>query len=107
MEDKNLTQTLDMEGYGAPFPDLVNEKLQQKSKELSEREVRYRALLHSVFDTDDGKKLLEAWEHSFLYSPCYNPSQGDQHIYIREGENKFVRKILIDINLHMNHKEGV
>jgi hypothetical protein len=89
------------------YENKLDEKMKKQSKELDAREKRYRGLVSRVFSTDDGKQLLKAWEQSYLYAPSYKPAAGKEHIFIREGENKFIRKILIDLNIHKNTIEGV
>lgn len=80
--------------------EIVNKNIENKINENNKKLMEYRKKVFQVFNTDDGKELLEMWEKEYFYSPSFNPQEHDKYIYIREGQNNFLRKILIDINLH-------
>ena len=68
-------------------------------------------MVQAVFKTDAAKKLLEYWEHRYLYSPLLPAvdkakSFPEWYPFMREGENRFLRKILSNINLYkIKHKQ--
>lgn len=73
----------------------------KKLKKIYEKAYHdYQLLVLSVFNNENGRKLLEAWERYYFYRPIF-PSKDDkdftefepQH---REGENRFIRKLLTD-----------
>lgn len=79
---------------------IESKDIEKKINENSKNILEYRKKIFKVFNTDDGKDLLKIWEKEYFYSPSFNPKEHDKYIYIREGQNNFLRKILTDINLH-------
>lgn len=86
-----------------------NQEYQQyhrQKKEMSDGRKKYNKLVHDVFeDNPKGRQLIESWIKYYIFSqsiPPKNDPKPDWWIYIREGENKFIRRLLADIKLHKN-----
>ena len=80
------------------------------SLEIEKAQEKYWQLLTEVFEQNNaGKDLLEKWEKWYLYSPNLPPlskarDYPDYYPYLREGENRFVRKILADLANYKKYK---
>ena len=65
---------------------------------IAQQEHDYLGTLDAVFSqTKEGAALLAMWEKFTFYSPGINPKEPEYEIFIREGEKRFLRKILVDL----------
>ena len=52
----------------------------------------FNLLCYLVFNTIDGKKLLEILDECYLKAPIAQPGQGTDYFFIREGQNTLIRR---------------
>jgi len=63
---------------------------------------KYCQLVASVFETTDGKRLLESWGEMLLKQTTYDPNAPKSTIFINEGQHNFIRHIMTSIQLHQH-----
>ena len=65
---------------------------------IAQQEYEYLKHLHTLFHKNaDGYELLKMWEQFTFYTPGIAKGEPEHEIFIREGEKRFLRKILIDL----------
>lgn len=84
----------------------------EPSGELSEAErqkvIDYQTLIGLVFNTDEGKRLLDRWTQQHVFTPTVVPGNPIEAHGIAEGKASFVRhihKVLDLINNNYYQKE--
>ena len=76
-----------------------------KSK-IEDEYKRYIAQVYHVFvDTDAGKNLLNRWQKTYLYRPICIENEPVESAK-RDGENRFLRDLLIAIEQHKKQLEA-
>ena len=81
----------------------VYKKQRELAEERQKEELKYLSALHEVFvKSPAGREILEEWQKQYIYAPNVPPQKDhkdypDYYPYIREGENKFIRAILVGI----------
>ena len=58
------------------------------------------SLIYSVFNTQNGKKLINKWKEIYLCAPVAPICQEDKYSRYREGQNSFIRYIIASIKEH-------
>lgn len=59
-------------------------------------------LTYNVFETAQGKKLLEYWIENNLMAPVAHPNYSESYARFIEGQNNFIRSIITAIDCHKN-----
>lgn len=71
-----------------------------ESKKVStEDRIDVASDIYYVFSTPLGKKLLDKWIQDFIMKPIANPRDDSITIGIREGQARFVRLIMQQIEI--------
>lgn len=74
------------------------------SKESREEVLELAAVTARVFNSEDGKRLLDFWEKKFIMTEVANPNKtADQRLY-DGGKQAFVLGIKQAISIHHNTK---
>ncbi len=80
--------------------------------ELSTEEIKHLNLINRVFKENEyGKELLRTWEKQYIGSstlPPFNKHRDYPDYYgpWREGQNSFLRNILIQLKMYQSYIEG-
>jgi len=59
-------------------------------------------LTYTLFESPEGKQLLEYWMENYLMAPVAPANYPESYARIREGQNTFIRDIIKAIELHKN-----
>lgn len=66
---------------------------------IARGDVDYMVLLYSIFrGKPEGEELLKIWEQRTFYEPGIHKDELDREIFIREGEKRFVRDLMNNLN---------
>lgn len=71
---------------------------------FKEQEDKINGMIHRVFTSDEGKKLLEYWVNEFVLVPSIQPQFTQFEAGLTEGGKNFVRRILLAIH-KAEHRE--
>lgn len=74
---------------------MSSKQIQKAHYQLSE----YQKRVHRVFDSDDGRELLDLWKHHMLMEPINNMGSDLFNLGRAEGRNQFVRDLLTAIKM--------
>jgi len=91
--DNIENRLLKLEGW-----EQFNNEVDSKEKSSMER-ISVANDIQAVFATIQGEKVLNKWIQDFIMKPIANPRDDDITIGIREGQARFVRLILQQIEI--------
>ena len=66
--------------------------------EFQKAEGKVSEMVYAVFDTEQGKKLLEYWVDNHVLTPSINPQSTQFEAGLIEGEKNFVRRIILSMH---------
>ncbi len=80
------------------FEDFLDKQIDALKMIPSEEQEELAKLVHNVFTTELGKKLLKRWLDDMLLAPSITPESTTYQAGLIEGEKNFVRRLVLTIH---------